>query len=100
MVILLSNKTTVTNGNRQNNIGKVILRFANRIDDKLEIKVRIEGHIYQEANLRITWQDLKDAGAIKTKGAFRKAERWMNNNKDFLLKLIDNQFPTFWEIDN
>lgn len=95
---LLNNSTPDLKVNRQDNIGKVILRFANRIDDKLEIKVQIEGHIYQEANLRITWQDLKDAGAIKTKGAFSKAERWMNNNKDFVLKLIDTQYPTFWEI--
>lgn len=95
---LLNNNTSDLKVNRQDNIGKVILRFANRIDGKLEIKVQIEGHIYQEANLRIKWQDLKDAGAIKTKGAFSKAERWMNNNKDFVLKLIDAQYPTFWEI--
>lgn len=83
--------------NRHDNIQKVILRFANPMDGKLEIKVYIKDYMYQEANLRVEWQRLKDAGAIRSKGAFRKAERWMNNNKDFVLKLIDEQFPTFWD---
>ncbi|MEK4122268.1 hypothetical protein [Lysinibacillus sp. FSL K6-0102] len=83
--------------NRQGKIENVILRFANRMDDKLEVKVRITQHVYQEANLRVDWQQLKDVGAVRTKGAFRRAERWMNNNKGFVLKLIDEQFPTFWD---
>lgn len=84
--------------NHQDHIEKVILRFANRTDDKLEVKVHIINHIYQEANLRVDWQQLKDVGAVRTKGAFRRAERWMNNNKDFVLNLIDEQLPTFWTV--
>ncbi|MBQ0139538.1 MAG: hypothetical protein KBT36_09590 [Kurthia sp.] len=84
--------------NRQFNIEKIILRLAGHIDDKLEVKVLIKNHIYQEANLRVDWQQLKDVGAVRTKGSFRRAERWMSNNKDFVLKLIDDQLHTFWDV--
>lgn len=76
-------------------INSVWVRFESGNDQKLEVKVRIEGN--KEANLRIDQKDLIDAGAIKKVGAFRKAEKWMNENKLFVLEQINRQFPTFWE---
>ncbi|MED4377961.1 hypothetical protein P9274_20095 [Schinkia azotoformans] len=79
-------------------VGNVLVRFESRIDKKLEVKVRINNHYLDEANLRIDQQQLIDAGAIKKAGALRKAEKWMNDNKEFVLEQINCQFPTFWKV--
>lgn len=81
-----------------NKISHVFVRFLNKIDGKIEVKVYIKNHIYREANLRIDQQDLIDAGAMKNKGALIKAENWMNRNKEFVIQQINEQLPTFWEV--
>jgi hypothetical protein len=82
-----------------NKISHVFVRFINKTDGKIEVKVYIKNHFYREANLRIDQQDLIDAGAMKNKGALIKAENWMNKNKEFVLKQINKQFPSFWETE-
>lgn len=78
-------------------IGSVIARFINKDSNQIEVKVYIKKHIFDEANLSICQKDLIDAGAIKTKGALRKAEKWMNDNKEFVLTQINKQLPSFWD---
>lgn len=78
-------------------ISHVNVRFVHEKDDKMEVKVYIKNHIYREANIRVDQQDLIVVEAVKKKGSIRKAENWMNNNKDFVLQQINTQFPTFWD---
>ena len=80
-------------------ISHVFVRFINKNDGMVEVKVYIKDHIYPEANLRIDQQDLINAGAMKNKGALIKAENWMNGNKEFVLQQINEQFPSFWKTE-
>lgn len=77
-------------------IQSVWVRFINQIDNKIEAKVRIDNHVFKEANLRFDQQRLIEAGAMKKASDLQKAQKWLNENKKFVLTLINEQFPTFW----
>lgn len=79
-------------------IGNVKVIAESQKDKKLEVKVEILDHCISEANLRIAQDDLVYAGAMKRKGSIKKAESWLNENKDFILEEIHEQFPSFWEL--
>ena len=80
-------------------IGDVFARWISEKDQKLEVKVRILNFQHQEVNLRIDQQELIDAGAIQQNGSVKKAGKWLNNNKTFVLNQINKQFPTFWVVE-
>ncbi|HFK1429702.1 TPA: hypothetical protein ACGXKR_005904, partial [Bacillus paranthracis] len=76
-------------------IGNLTVRFVNE-KDQLEIKVHINYHYYKEANIKINQQFLIDKGAMKRRGALKQAQSWLQRNKQFVVDVIDEQFPTFW----
>lgn len=76
-------------------IGNLTVRFVNE-KDQLEIKVHINHHYYKEANIQINQQLLIEKGVIKRRGALKQAQSWLQRNKQFVVDVIDKQFPTFW----
>ncbi|MFB7351079.1 hypothetical protein ACWGKR_24640 [Bacillus thuringiensis] len=76
-------------------IGNLTVRFVNG-KDQLEIKVYINHHDLKEANIQINQQLLIDKGVMKRRGALKQAHSWLQRNKQFVVDVIDKQFPTFW----
>ncbi|WP_136699912.1 DUF4160 domain-containing protein [Bacillus fungorum] len=76
-------------------VGNLTVRFVNE-KDQLEIKVHINHQDFKEANIQIDQQLLIDKGAMKKRGALKQAQNWLQRNKQFVVDVIDKQFPTFW----
>ena len=81
-------------------IGEIKVLYANIVDNRLQVKVSINHHLYKVAHVRISQKDIMMANPeIKKdykKRTLRKIENWLNENKSFVMKELNKQTYGFW----
>ena len=77
-------------------IRRVHVQFVNAVDDHVELRVDVEGHVQKHVYLRVSQEKLIEMGAMESLRRLDRVADYLEANKELVVELVDKQWPRFW----